>query len=225
VIDTRDGHLIRTGPSILELRSDDIRQVAISDRLDQVLVLGNQQSRLRDLGTGRVRDLPGLGTVSFGGSLIGYTTLEGKLEIRDVHTWRLIGAVPDPALAGPALSRDGRRYAFQRDDGTVEVRDTASGDLLLSFGLPSSIEGIRTSLAFSLDGSRLFTVTEGNGDTDPGQAQEWTLDPQIQSATGCAAAGRNLAAAEVSDLVGTVPDGLGKCPTASFNTAFGNHGW
>lgn len=94
-------------------------------------------------------------------------------------------------LAGPVLSPDGDRVAYQRRDGTVVAVDLGDGGELATFSLPSSVENQQAGLAFSADAKALYAALETDG-RSPGEIQVWDLDPAHWSEVACASAGRAL---------------------------------
>jgi WD40 repeat protein len=104
-------------------------------------------------------------------------------------------------LAGPVLSADGDRVAYQRRDGTVVVVDLTDGGEVATFPLPSSVENQQAGLAFSADATAVYAALETYG-SSPGEIQVWDLDPAHWSAVACASAGRVLTDDTLDTLTG-----------------------
>jgi WD40 repeat protein len=58
-------------------------------------------------------------------------------------------------VRGVAASADGSRFVVTRDDGGVELRDTASGALVVAFDIPIAPVDGRIAMAIDSDGSRV----------------------------------------------------------------------
>jgi WD40 repeat protein len=133
---------------------------------------------------------------------------DGILEVWDARGRTLLRTVQGTGMpAQPmAASPDGTLVARLRDDGTASITDLASGDVLVTFALPSPGNNSSagdpwdaTAMIFTSDGRYLLTATSG------GALTRWTMDPSDLVRTACATAGGGLTAAQWRQYADTDP--------------------
>ena len=134
----------------------------------------------------------------------------GQLEVRDPLTGALQRSInqgssylPTAANVETPLQTVGQLLIQQRSNGSLTVTDLTSGDVLGALTLPTDTAGLKTGLAFTQDGRRLITVTEGNNEqgTDA-LLGVWSMSADSWIKIACASAGRNLTAGEWRQYVG-----------------------
>ena len=81
--------------------------------------------------------------------------------------------------------------AVEREDGTVVISVVTTGAELAHFSLPSSVEGLRSTLEFAADDSRVYAVSEGIEEAD-GRMDVWDIRPDTWVATACRTADDQL---------------------------------
>ncbi|MEU6374384.1 TIR domain-containing protein [Streptomyces sp. NPDC046909] len=142
-------------------------------------------------------------------------TDDGILERWDLRTGSLVQRSDGAGRYGLALDPSGRWAATLAGDGTMWLWDAVSGNRLGSTTLPLSYSlsgsgtgGTESGLAFSADGARLWTVTEG------GELLSWDTSVAAWSEELCARAGRRLSDAERSRYLTSLSDDDTACADA-----------
>ena len=116
-----------------------------------------------------------------------------------------------------AFSRDGRTFATFSSNGTIDIRDTATGRQLRASRLESKLEGL--AAAFSPDGRILATSSAGEGsvrvwDTFTGKALALSFKAQEASSMAFSPDGRTLGTGSRDGTINLWDAGTGK-PLAS----------
>jgi WD40 repeat protein len=139
-------------------------------------------------------------------------TGDGVLERWDLRTGTRQQRSDGAGRAGLALDPTGRWAATLAGDGTIWLWDVSTGDRMGSTVLPmnfswsgSGTGGNQSGLAFSADGSRLWTVTEG------GELLSWDTSVTTWAEELCARVGRRLTDAERSRYLTSVSDDHTAC--------------
>jgi WD40 repeat protein len=143
------------------------------------------------------------------------TRLLVQRDTGDLEVWDERAGTQERVLAGdpsyiwpPVPSPDGRFIARPRSDSSIVLTDLATG-AVTTLAPSVAVPGRRVGMAFSADGTRFVTVTEGD-DTSQGLVVYRDLSDEALVRVACVTAGRSLTAAEWHTLVGTdLPDDLG----------------
>ncbi|QFZ19579.1 TIR domain-containing protein [Saccharothrix syringae] len=190
-------------------RAPRVQAAAISSTADLVAVADEDSVMIRAAHTGvtvgeiALRDVRYL--VFVPGRLL-VQRKSGDLEIWDERGGERRGTVAGDRGFVYRPASNGSLVARTRDDGTIVVADLDTGAVLGP--LPATLSGGRVGVAFSGDGIRLVTVTEGAG-TGLGRAVHRDISDETMVRTACATAGRDLRADEWNMLVGEpVPEDL-----------------
>ncbi|GGY94443.1 WD40 repeat domain-containing protein [Streptomyces poonensis] len=124
------------------------------------------------------------------------------------RSWRSDGAGEWGIAADPS----GRWVATMAGDGTVWLWNARTGDRLgtIVIPTPSTVVGVaqsgqQTSLAFSPDGEKLWSVTEG------GELLSWDTSPDAWIERLCDRVGRTLTEPERSRYLTSLSDGITAC--------------
>jgi WD40 repeat protein len=147
-----------------------------------------------------------------GGLLVQRDT--GTLEVWDPAGQHLLRVLPGPGglTSALAISRDGTLLGRLQDDGTASITDLTTGDVLATFSLPYPIDTIAadpwfgTALTFTPDGRYLYTASSG------GEIVRWSVTSGDLIRDACAAAGRDLTAAQWREYAHTDPPAELSCP-------------
>lgn len=191
-----------------------VSAAAVSSTSDLVAVADATSFAVFAARTGAIQGrIPGTDVrdVAFAGTRLLVQRDTGDLEVWDERAGtreRVLGG--DPGYIWPPVSSpDGRFIARPRSDSSIVLTDLNTGAVLTTLPPSVAVPGRRVGVAFSADGARLVTVTEGD-DTSQGLVVYRDLSDDTLVRTACATAGRNLTAAEWQTIVGAdLPDDLG----------------
>ncbi|MET8335791.1 TIR domain-containing protein [Streptosporangium canum] len=171
--------------------SRDGTEVVLGPRDGPVVLADTRTGRTRTVGTGTSN------RVLFAGDRLVVQRSSGQLEVWDGSGVTRRRTLPGDAGYIPAIavSPDGTTVARLRGDGTVQLADLDTGDVLGAFPLPPGAgfggdPWSATAVAFTADGGELLSATSG------GVLARTVLDPAAWVSKACEIAGRELSAGE-----------------------------
>jgi hypothetical protein len=216
---TGSAHQAVAGPAHLAAAANHLRSAALDSAAD-VVAFVNRRSDTDTSGSVTIIDVavrasvghvPGddVTGVAFAGSRLLVQRIRGALEVWDQRGSRLERVIAgDKSFAWPAPvgDRSGTKVARQSLGGEIDLVDLDTGSLLgvIAATPVESNAYQKTSVAFSPDGSRIVTVTNGGFAHPEGVLIERHITPESLIAAACAAAGSDLSSDEWTSLVGQV---------------------
>ncbi|MFP5388159.1 MAG: WD40 repeat domain-containing protein [Thermoleophilia bacterium] len=154
----------------------------------------------------------GFPTVAFATGHLLVQLDDGRLEVWNERGTKLERTLPGNGSFGwLSASSDGKLIARSRSDGLVSLDDLESGSQLAIFPTRGASSFYKTGLSFSPDDTVLVALSEIPGESADGELVERDISDAALIRTACAAAGRELSAAEWRLLVGTDPPGNLRC--------------
>ena len=207
------------GPAQLASEANHLRFAALDSAAD-VVAFVTQRSDTDTSGSVTITDVAARTTVghvpgddvtrvAFAGSRLLVQRIRGALEVWDQRGSRLERVIAGDESFGwpaPVGDRSGTRVARQSLSGEIDLVDLDTGTLLgvIAATPVESNAYQKTSVAFSPDGSRIVTVTNGGFAHPQGVLIERGITPESLLAAACAAAGSDLSSDEWTWLVGQV---------------------
>ena len=213
--DTRELRLVAPGPPELEPESKSLyaRDVAINSTADLVAIIKRNDDPMMPGGSVKIIDIasrspigniPGndVKSVVFTGPRLLVGREKRPLEVWDERGLRLHRTIAD--VGAHVIGNNAGTMIAESLGHEVKVVDLDSGTLLGVLAAPPlEVPAYqRTSVAFSPNGSRIVTVTNGGFKNEDGLLIERNLTPESLIATACATAGSPLSKDEMNSLIG-----------------------
>ena len=179
------------------------------------VVLPSGAVRVTTVDSGHAHDLTGppASAVTFAGDALLVQRQDNNLEVWNATGTRILRIIPGDARYAEGMTAVPHTGLVARvtEEGSVELSELDSGQLLGSFPLPLPARSggeppwDATALAASPDGQELITATSA------GSIIGWQLTANAWIRAACAAAGRDLTPDEWRSVVGTVPPASLSC--------------
>ncbi|MDX6636176.1 MAG: hypothetical protein QOF06_2379 [Solirubrobacterales bacterium] len=199
-----------SGPEDLAFGAEELEEAALSSSPELVAMVDQGHVTVEDLPSrkevGNI-DADQYATVSFAGERLLVQRHDGALQVWNQGGTTLQRTIPgdETYVWKPIGNAEGTMVARRRSDGSIVIDDLDSGTQLGSFGTRGASVFLRTGVAFSPDGSRIYALSEAPGESSRGELVMRDISDEGLIDASCAAAGRNLTANEWRAFVGTDP--------------------
>jgi len=198
------------GPEDLSFGAEELEEAALSSSSELVAMVDEGHVTIENLPSGKVVgdiDADEFATVAFTGEKLLVQRHDGALQVWNQQGTSLQRTIPgdENYVWKPVGNAEGTMVARRRSDGSIVVDDLETGTQLGNFGTRGASAFLRTGVTFSLDGSRIYTLSEAPGEASQGELVERDISDEGLVEAACVAAGRELTAGEWRAFIGSNP--------------------